>query len=127
MPPNVQIPAGVFPVEEQGTNLLSILINIAFGFIGGLMLLFGIVPVIEYGSKLTLDLILATGVGAQATMLPGVAGFAPYVVLAPIGAMVLKELSSVRSIKSFAYFSGAVFAGAVLAFLMRGYFEAFIV
>ncbi len=108
-------------MQESETNLLSILINVAFGFVIGLVVFFGIQPVLTYGSKLAADLIKISGYGAQMSMFGLATTAAPFVVLAPIGGMVLKQLSSVRSIKSFAFFAGSVLAGIAIAFLSQGY------
>ena len=108
-------------MQESENNLLSILINIAFGFVAGLMIFLGIKPVISYGSELADAFIKMTGYGQQMTGF-GFASAAPFVVLAPLGGMVLKQLSSVRSIKGFTYFMLAVLAGAAIAFVTQGYF-----
>ncbi len=114
------MPAGTFPVEEQGTNLLSVLVNVAFGFVAGLMLFIGYEQVLAYGTKLANDLVRMSPQGAQMEAYGIAANYAPYVLLAPIGAIVLRELASVRSVKTFSYFAGAVLAGLVLAFLTQG-------
>jgi hypothetical protein len=107
--------------EGEGTNLLSILINIAFGFVAGLMVFLGFQEVIDYGSKIAGEIIKATGYGQQMAMFGLATTAAPYVVLAPIGGMVVKQLSSVRSIKSFAFFAAAVALGFAAAFFAQGY------
>jgi hypothetical protein len=108
--------------QESGTNLLSILVDVAFGFVAGLIIFFGFQPVIEYGSKLAEQLFNMTPQGAQMAQFGMAATYAPYVILAPIGGLVLKELASVRSIKSFAIFAAAILAGLAIAFFTQGYF-----
>lgn len=107
----------------SGLNLFTILVNVAFGFVGGLMLLLGPKETIDYGSKLAGQLINLTGSGQMSSF----AMFAPYVVLAPLGGLVVKQLSSVRSPKSFAFFAGAVAVGFAIAFLAQGYFKTVII
>lgn len=114
-----------FGGPESGTNLLSILINTAFGFVGTLMILIGWVKVIAYGSHLATQLLDVVGYGANMGGF-GIATAAPYIVLAPIVGLVVKELAGVKSLKSFAYFAAAVAAGALIAFLTQGYFVAVI-
>lgn len=46
-------------------NLFSILINVAFGFVAGLMLFLGFKETIDFGSKLAADVIKLTGMGQQ--------------------------------------------------------------
>lgn len=105
---------------DDGLNLLTILINIAFGFVGGLMLFVGFGEVITYGSKLATQLIKVSGYGQQMSQFGFATTAAPYVVLAPIVGMVGKQLSSVRSLKGFAYFIAAVVVGIAVAFLTKG-------
>ena len=50
----------------------------------------------------------------------------PYLVLAPIVGMVLRQLSSVRSLKNFAYFAIAVIVGFAVAYFSQGYFSTLI-
>ncbi len=108
------------------TNLFSILINVAFGFIIGLMLFLGFKETIDFGSKLAANIIKLTGMGQQMGSYGGFVSFAPYIVIAPIGGLVVKQLSAVRSIKSFAFFALAVIVGLVIAFLGQGYFKSLI-
>jgi hypothetical protein len=108
--------------QNQGPNLLSIILNVAFGYVGGLMLFLGPMQVLTYGSHLASELLKTTGYGAQMSMFGAATTAAPYVVLAPIVGLVGKELSSVRSLKGFGYFAAAVLAGIVVAFLTKGYF-----
>ena len=128
MPPNMQMGHGMpsmpgFPgAQDSEMNLLSILINMAFGFVIGLAVFSGIQPVLTYGSKLASDLLKMTGYGAQMSSFGLATTAAPFVVLAPIGGMVVKQLSAVRSIKGFAFFAAAVIAGFVIAYLSQGYF-----
>jgi len=110
---------------ESETNLLSIILNIAFGFVAGLMYLFGVQEVIAYGSELAGELIKLTGYGQQMGAF-GLATAAPYIILAPLAGLVAKQLSSVRTLKSFLYFALAVAAGFGVAYLGQGYFETLI-
>ena len=110
--------------QQSETNLLSILLNVAFGFIAALMFFFGVKEVLTYGTKLTLDLMQSVGYGQQ---FGGYAQFAPYVVITPIAGLVLQQLAAVRSIKSFLYFAIAIGVGIGLAFVTQGYFVAQIV
>ncbi len=100
-----------------GTNLFDILVNLAFGFIGGLMLFLGPKEVIDWGSKIVTDMM------GQRTGAMGLATFAPYVVLAPIGGLVVKQLTNVRSLKSFAFFAVAVIVGLAAAYFSQDYFQ----
>ena len=111
---------------DDGINLLSIIINIAFGFVIGLVIFFGFASVIEYGQKLATNLMTLTGYGQQVAMFGLATTAAPYVVLAPIAGMALRQLASVRSIKSFVFFAVAVLVGIAIAFLTQGYFSTVI-
>src|SRR4051812_36244797 len=84
---------------NQGTNLLSIIINIAFGFVAGLMVFLGTKEVIEYGTKLAGDLLTMSGYGKQMSSFGMATTALPYIVLTPIVGMVGKQLASVRSLK----------------------------
>lgn len=110
---------------ESETNLLSIILNILFGFVAGLMYLFGIQEVIAYGSELAASLMKTTGYGQMGGF--SIATAAPYIILAPLAGMVAKQLSSVRSIKGFLYFALALAAGFGVAYLGQGYFETLII
>ncbi len=109
---------------ESETNLLSIILNIAFGFVAGLMYLFGVQETIAYGSTLAAGLMKTTGYGQMGGF--SIASAAPYIVLAPLAGMVAKQLSSVRSLKSFLYFALAVAAGFAAAYVSQGYFATLI-
>jgi hypothetical protein len=113
--------------QDQGINLLGILINIAFGFIGGLILFLGFSEVVTYGSKLATELIKLTGYGQQMAMFGVATSAAPYIVIAPIAGLTLKQLASVRSIKTFAFFVAAVLVGLAVAFVTQGYFHTLFV
>lgn len=115
---------GGFGQNAQGTNLLSVVINLIFGFVLGLMIFIGPKEVIEYGSKLAGELIKLTGYGQQMSMFGFATTAAPYIILAPILGIVAKQLSSVRSLKSFGYFAVAVIVGAAAAYFSQGYFAA---
>jgi hypothetical protein len=110
--------------QEPRANLLSVLTDIAFGFIAGLMIFIGPKEVIEYGSKLAGDLVKLADFERQL----GSSGFAtsaaPYVLLAPLGGVIVRQLSSVRSFKTFTYFILAVGMGIALAYITREYFVA---
>src|SRR4051812_6275199 len=97
MPPGINPMMGAMGTQEQGPNLLSILINLAFGFIAGLMLFLGFQHVIAYGSKLASDLIKLSGYGQQMAAFGVATTAAPFVVIAPIAGMFAKQLASVRS------------------------------
>ena len=112
-------------VPQPTTNLLNILVDIAFGFAGGLMIFFGPMPVITYGTHLAEMLLKQTGYGSGPLASFGFSA-APYVVLAPVGGFALKELASVRSLKGFAYFAAAVLVGIAIAFVTKGYFSTVI-
>jgi hypothetical protein len=100
-----------------GLNLFDILVNILFGFIVGAMLFLGPKEVIEYGTKLAMSLM------GQQVGLAGFASYAPYILIAPIGGLVAKQLTAVRSIKSFMFFVAAVLLGFIIAFLSQGYLK----
>jgi hypothetical protein len=106
---------------DEGPNLLSIIINVLFGFIGGLMIFIGPAIVVAYGSTLAAKLIKLSGYGQQMAAFGFATTAAPYIVLAPIAGIVAKQLSSVRSLKGFAYFALAVLAGVAVAFVAQGY------
>ena len=120
MNPMMASPGG-FGQDAQGTNLLSIVINLAFGFVAGLMIFIGPREVIAYGSKLAEDLIKLTGYGQQMAAFGFATTAAPYIVLAPIAGMVAKQLSSVRSLKGFLYFAIAVIVGFAVSYFSYGY------
>ncbi len=110
----------------EGTNLLSILINLAFGFVAGLMLFLGVGEVLAYGSSLAAQLIKLTGYGQQMAAFGLATTAAPYIVLAPIAGLVVKQLASVRSIKGFAYFAAAILVGLAVAYFAQGYISTLI-
>src|SRR4051812_9501434 len=105
-----------FGPQQQGTNLLSVLLNLAFGFVLGLMIFLGPKEVIAYGSKLASDLLKLSGEGGQMASMGFAVSAAPFVVITPIAGLVAKELSSVRTLKAFGYFAAAVVAGIAVAF-----------
>ena len=125
MNPMTAAPGG-FGQSAQGTNLLNILIDVAFGFVLGLMIFIGPKEVIAYGSKLAGDLIKLTGYGQQMAAFGFATTAAPYIVIAPIAGMVARQLSSVRSLKSFAYFAIAAIVGCAGAYFSQGYFTTLI-
>ncbi len=108
----------------EGTNLLSISINLAFGFVLGLMVFLGVAEVIAYGTLLAEKLLALSGYGQQMAAFGFATTAAPYIVLAPIAGMVVKQLASVRSIKGFAYFAAAVLVGFAAAYFAQGYIAA---
>jgi hypothetical protein len=112
------------PVEPT-TNLLNLIVDVTFGFIGGLIIFFGALPVIKAGEHLAMELIKQTGYGSSPFASFGFTA-APYIVLAPVGGFALKEIASVRSIRGFLYFIAAVFLGLVIAYFTKGYFAQFI-
>lgn len=112
--------------QDSSTNLLNILVDIAFGFIAGLMIFFGPMPVIAYGTHLATELLKQTGYGSGPMASLGIASAAPYVIIAPVGGFALKHLASVRSLKGFAFFAGAILAGIAIAFVTKGYFATLI-
>ncbi len=113
---------GVIQPQDQGTNLWSIILNIAFGFVIGLMIFIGAKQIINYGSKLATMFIKMSGYGKPAAMFgfSGFASAAPYIVLAPLGGIVIKQLSSVKTLKGFGYFAAAVIVGSAIAFFTKG-------
>jgi hypothetical protein len=113
---------GGFGQKQPETNLWSIIINIAFGFVLGLVIFVGPKEVIEYGSKLASDLIKLTGYGQQAAAFGFATSAAPFIILAPLGGIVVKQLSSVRTLKSFTYFASAVIFGMAIVYFARDYF-----
>src|SRR5437867_1331465 len=82
---------------SEGPNLFDILVNVAFGFIAGLILLLGFKEVIDFGTKLAGNLI-----GPQMTS-GGLTSYASYIVIAPIAGLVVKQLTAVRSLKFLAF------------------------
>ncbi len=115
-------PQGGLGQNSEGTNLLNILIDVAFGFVGGLMIFIGPKEVLTYGSKLAGDIIKLTGYGEHLGAFGFAATAAPYVVIGPILGMVARQLSSVRSLKSFYYFAAAAIVGCIIAYFSQGYF-----
>lgn len=105
----------------ESTNLLSIITNVAFGFVLGLVVFLGFKETIELGTKYAEELLKLIGFDNQMGGL-GFASYTPYIIGAPIAGMVVKELSSVRSLKSFAYFAVAVIVGFVIAVVTIGNF-----
>ena len=105
--------------REDGPNLFSILVNIAFGYAAGLIIFLGFKEVLTLGSGYATDILKATGYGQQMGGF-GIASAAPYIVLAPLAGLVVKQLTSVRTIKGFLYFACAVALGVGIAFLTKG-------
>lgn len=122
---NTMMPPGTFGHQPE-TNLWSIILNIAFGFVLGLIYFFGPKEVIDYGSKLAASLMKSSGYGQQASAYGLATTAAPYIILAPLGTLVIKQLSSVRSFKSFIYFLLAVIVGLAVAYFTKGYFTPLI-
>ena len=106
--------------QNEGTNLFSILLNVAFGFVAGLIIFLGFKEVLELGTKYAQDLLSLIGYGDQLSSFGIATSAAPFVVIAPIAGMVVKELSAVRSLKSFGFFAAAVIIGIVIAFFIKG-------
>jgi len=79
--------------QQKGQNLFSIIINLIFGFAIGLMVFLGFQEVLAYGSKLA----IASHQSHWYATADGRVGFAttaaPYVVLAPVLGLVVKELT----------------------------------
>jgi hypothetical protein len=109
------MPPFAMPGQDDGINLFTIIINILFGFAAGLIIFVGFSEVIAYGSKLATELIKMTGYGQQMAMFGIATTAAPYIVLAPIAGIAVKQLTAVRSIKSFLFFAGAVAIGIIAA------------
>lgn len=107
-------------MDGGGTNLFSILINIAFGFVGGLMIFLGAAEVLAYGSQLAGDLIKLSGYGQQIASFGFATTAAPYIVLAPIAGIVIKQLTAVRTIKGFLIFAATILVGVVVAYFAQG-------
>ena len=122
MNPMMMAPPGGLGQGKEGTNLLSIVINVAFGFVLGLMIFIGPKEVIAYGSKLAEYLLKLTGYGQQMAAFGFATTAAPYVILAPIAGLVTRQLTAVRSLKSFAYFGIAAIVGCIGAYFSQGYF-----
>jgi hypothetical protein len=110
----------------QGPNLFSIILNIIFGFVIGLIVFLGFKDVIAYGTELAGNLLKLTGYGQQMSQFGFATTALPYVVLAPIAGLVVKELSSIRTLKGFGYFVLAVLAGFIIAYFSQGYFASVI-
>lgn len=110
--------------EQEGTNLFSILVHIAFGFVLGLVIFIGFKEVIDCGSKLASDLLKMTGYGQQMAAFGLATTAAPYVILTPLAGLVVKQLTAVRTLKSFAYFAVAILLGLAVAFFTQGYFHS---
>jgi hypothetical protein len=107
----------------QSTNLLSIIINIIFGFVIGLAVFWGLKEVIAAGKQIAENLFELSGYGKQMSSFGFATNIAPYVVLTPIVGMVVRQLTSVRSLKSFGYFAAALVAGFILAFFLQAYLK----
>jgi hypothetical protein len=110
---------GVPGMPGDGPNLWNILVNVAFGFVGGLMIFLGPAEVIAYCTKLAKNIMALSGQGQIGAY--GFAGAAPYIVLAPLAGIVVKQLSAIRSIKGFLFFLGAAVLGIIIAFFTKGY------
>jgi hypothetical protein len=109
---------------SQGTNLLSILTNAAFGFVAGLAVFWGPQEVIATGTKLASQYASLLSGFQQAAAFGFATTAAPYIVLAPIVGLALRQLSQVRSLKSFGFFAAAVAVGFVAAYFSQGYIAA---
>jgi hypothetical protein len=108
--------------QQPETNLFNIIVSVLFGLVGGLMLFVGAKEVIAYGSKLAGEAMKLTGYGQQMAAFGFATSAAPYIILAPLAGIAVKQLSGVRSIKGFAYFAVAVLAGGAAAYFGKGYF-----
>lgn len=119
-------PMSMPPMGAQGSdiNLFTILINIVFGFVVGLIVFLGFQEVISYGSKLAEDALKLTGYGQQMAAFGFATTAVPYVVLTPIAGLVVKQLTAVRSIKGFAFFAAAVLVGVAISFFAQGYIHS---
>jgi len=115
-------PFGNMMPGNDGPNLWSIILNVAFGFVAGLIVFIGFKEVIEQGTKIAESILSMTGMGDQMGGFGFATSAAPYLIVAPIAGMVVRELSSVRSLKGFAIFALAVAIGFVIAFLTKSYF-----
>lgn len=113
-------PLGNMVGQDDGFNLYSIILNITFGFVIGLVIFAGFEAVIAYGSELATKLLKLTGYGQQMASFGFATAAAPYIVLGPLAALVVKQLTSVRSIKSFAFFAAAVVVGVIGAYFTHG-------
>jgi hypothetical protein len=98
-------------------SLLSILINLAFGFVAGLMVFIGFSEVLAFGTTLAEQLLALSGYGQQMAAFGIATTAAPYVV---------KQLAGVRSLKSFAFFAAAVLVGVAAAYFSQGYIVSLI-
>src|SRR3989344_3750128 len=76
------------------------------------------------GTNLLSIFINLSGYGQQMAAFGFATTAAPYVVLAPIVGMVLRQLASVRSLKSFAFFAVAVIVGFAVSYFSYGYIAA---
>src|SRR6185437_16639269 len=92
---------------QSSTNLFSTLVNIAFGFVLGLVIFSGFEPTVAYGTKLAATLIKTSGYGQQMAAFGFATTAAPYVVFAPLLGLVATQLKSVNSIRGFVYFAAA--------------------
>lgn len=102
---------------DDGINLYSICLNVVFGFVVGLVIYAGFEAVIAYGSKLATAVLKLTGYGQQMAAFGLATSAAPYIVLGPIAALVVKQLTSVRSLKSFVFFAGAMIVGVIAGYV----------
>ena len=119
-------PQAMMGGQNQGTNLLNILVDIAFGFVAGLIVFLGFNEVITYGEQLATSLLEKTGYGAQMGAFGFATAAAPYIILAPIAGFTLRHLASIRSIKGFLFFAGAIGVGFAIAFFTQEYFKGII-
>lgn len=109
---------------QSDFNLLVILIDIAFGFVAGLIIFLGFTHVLSFGTKLADQLVKLSPQGAAMGMFGGATSYATYIVLVPLAGVVAKQLASVNSLKRFGYFALAILGGFAIAFLTQGYFAA---
>ena len=107
---------------QSDFNLLAILIDIAFGFVAGLIIFLGFAHVLSFGTKLANELVKLTPQGAAMGAFGGATSYAAYVVIVPLLGLVAKQLASVNSLKRFGYFALAILAGLAIAFVTQGYF-----
>ena len=105
----------------EGANLFSIIINLIFGFVIGLMIFMGVNEVLAYGTALAEKLLAVSGYSQQMAAFGMATTAAPYIILVPIAGLIVRQLSSVRSIKGFAIFAAVVLIGIAIAFFSQGY------
>jgi hypothetical protein len=108
--------------NDDRPSLLTIIVDILFGFAIGLVYFWGVKEALHYGTALA-NKYIAMALPPQAAAL-SIGSYVPYVVFAPLAGFALRDVASVRSIKHFIVFIGCLAIGFAAAFFVQGQVHA---